>query len=226
MPQNSSPVPVPQPPIAPTPTTPVAPAAVTLSTPSDPHGAFVGRRVVGSERLFRGISYGFELLRGILIIIILLVLFNLFVATVFRISGESMFPSFLDGQFILVDRLSYIVSEPIRGDVVVLQFPGDPTRRKFIKRVIGLPGETVRIENSVVFVNDEPLPETYLPKLLQTAPNLTRLLRSDEVFVMGDNRPNSNDSRFFGPVPKRNLIGVSRAVLSGEAFGFVAQPAF
>ena len=209
------------PPIAPT-----APAAVPTPTPPNPQGAFIGRRTVGSERVFRAVSYGFELLRGILIVIILLVLFNLFVATVFRISGVSMAPSFEDGQFILVDRLSYIVSSPQRGDVVVLQFPGDPTRRKFIKRVIGLPGETVKIENSTVFVNGEILDETYLPALLVTTPNLQRVLRSDEVFVMGDNRPNSNDSRFFGPVPKRNLIGVSRAVLSGEAFGFIAQPAF
>lgn len=165
-------------------------------------------------------------MRGILVVIIFLVLFNLFVGTIFRISGVSMAPSFEDGQFILVDRLSYIVSTPQRGDVVVLQFPGDPTRRKFIKRVIALPGETVKIENNLVFVNDQVLDETYLPALLPTFPNLQRVLRSDEVFVMGDNRPNSNDSRFFGPVPKRNLIGVSRAVLSGEAFGFIAQPAF
>ncbi len=191
-----------------------------------PNQPWTGRRTVGSEQLFRALSYGFELLRGILIVIILLVLFNTFVATVFRISGESMMPNFQDGEFILVDRLSYIVATPQRGDVVILQFPGDPDRRKFIKRVIGLPGETVKIDNNAVFVNGRQLDEAYLPKFTPVAPNLSRVLRSDEVFVMGDNRPNSDDSRFFGPVPKRNLIGVSRAVLSGDALGFVAQPAF
>ncbi len=195
------------------------------ATPA-PTQPWTGRRLVGSERLFRGLSYGFELLRGILVVIILLVLFNTFVATVFRISGESMMPTFEDGEFILVDRLSYVVSTPQRGDVVILRFPGDPDRRKFIKRVIGLPGETVTVTDNVVAVNGVPLDEAYLPRLTPTAPNVSRVLRRDEVFVMGDNRPNSDDSRFFGPVPVRNLIGVSRAVLSGPAFGFVAQPAF
>ena len=203
----------------PAPTTPSAPQSAP-STPS------VGKQIVGSERVFRAISYGFELLRGILIVIVLLVLMNVFVVTIFRISGQSMMPNFQDGEFILVDRLSYTIGSPQRGDVVILQFPGDPNRRKFIKRVIGLPGETVVIKNNAVFVNNEPIDEAYLPKFTPIAPNLTRLLRSDEVFVMGDNRPNSDDSRFFGPVPERNLIGVSRAVLSGKAYGFIAQPAY
>lgn len=203
-----------------TPTPPPTPLAASKSP------QYVGRQMVGSERIFRGLSYGFELLRGMLIVVILLVLFNLFVATVFRISGESMMPNFLDGEFILVDRLSYLVGQPVRGDVVILRFPGDPDKRKFIKRVIGLPGEKVVISNNAVFINDVKLDEVYLPKLLPIAPNLTKVLRSDEVFVMGDNRPNSDDSRFFGPVPKHNLIGVSRAVLSGKAYDFIAQPAY
>jgi signal peptidase I len=208
-------------PIPPTPAT--APPTITSPNVS---GTAVGKRVVGSERVFRAFSYGFELLRGILIVIILLIVINVFVVTIFRISGESMMPSFQNGEFILVDRLSYTIGSPQRGDVVILQFPGDPTRRKFIKRVIGLPGETVTISNNTVLINNEKLDEAYLPKLTPVAPNLTRVLRSDEVFVMGDNRPNSDDSRFFGPVPEHNLIGVSRAVMSGKAYGFIAQPAY
>lgn len=207
-------------------TPPSAPPVATPPSPTPSQTSIIGKQIVGSERVFRGISYGFELMRGILIIIVLLVLTNIFVVTVFRISGESMMPSFQNGEFILVDRLSYTIGSPQRGDVVILQFPGDPTKRKFIKRVIGLPGETVTISNNAVFVNNEKIDEPYLPRLLPIAPNLTKVLRNDEVFVMGDNRPNSDDSRFFGPVPEHNLIGVSRAILSGKAYGFIALPAY
>jgi signal peptidase I len=207
-------------------TPPSAPPVAAPPSPTPGQTSIIGKQIVGSERVFRGISYGFELMRGILIIIVLLVLTNIFVVTVFRISGESMMPSFQNGEFILVDRLSYTIGSPQRGDVVILQFPGDPTKRKFIKRVIGLPGETVTISNNAVFVNNEKIDEPYLPRLLPIAPNLTKVLRNDEVFVMGDNRPNSDDSRFFGPVPEHNLIGVSRAILSGKAYGFIALPAY
>ncbi len=208
----------------------VAPTAIgqheSAAGPTTPVSPKVGKQLTGSERLYRGLSYAFALVRGILVVILLAILANIFVATVFRISGESMYPSFEDGQFILVDRLTYLVSQPQRGDVVVLEFPGDPENRKFIKRVIGLPGEKIEIKDNVVSVNDQPLEEKYIPAFTPTIPDLVRVMRGDEYFVMGDNRPNSNDSRFFGPVPEHNLIGVSRAVLSGEAFGFIAQPAF
>lgn len=137
-----------------------------------------------------------------------------------------MYPSFEDGQFILVDRLTYQFSPPQRGDVIILRFPGDPANRNFIKRVIGLPGEKVEIKNNTVFINEQSIEENYLPAFTPTDPDLVVQLRQDEIFAMGDNRPNSNDSRFIGPIPTRNIIGVSRAVLSGSAFGFIAKPAF
>lgn len=210
---------------------PVAPSALGhAKKPSAPQAPstppHVGRATVGSERTFYALTYGFELLRSLMAIVLIAVIVNLFVVTVFRISGESMYPSFEDGQFILVDRLTYLFSPPQRGDVVVLEFPGDPTERKFIKRVVGLPGETVEIRDNTVFVNNAELEESYIPAFTPTQPNLSKTLRADEVFVMGDNRPNSNDSRFFGPLPKNLIIGVSRATLSGEAYGFIAQPAF
>ncbi|MCA9388467.1 signal peptidase I [Candidatus Berkelbacteria bacterium] len=195
-------------------------------TRADQNQVEVGRRVTGSSSFFRGLAYGFALLRGILIVAIILILFNVFVATVFSIDGQSMYPSFENGQFILVDRLTYQFSPPARGDVIVLRFPGDPAHRNFIKRVIGLPGEKVEIRNNVVLIDDQPIEENYLPAFTPTDPNLIVELRGDEVFAMGDNRPNSNDSRFIGPIPVKNIIGVSRAVLSGPAFGFIAQPAF
>lgn len=197
----------------------------TASHPID-HGVQIGARVAGSERLFKALSYGFELLKGMLVLVIILVLVNLFVATIFRISGESMLPNFADGQFIVVDKLSYLLHPPVRGDVVVIRFPADPDHRKFIKRVIGLPGEKVEIRNGLVYVDERQLQELYLPTNLLTSPDLVKVLRGDEYFLVGDNRPNSNDSRFFGPVPLDEFVGKSQAILSGKAFGWVAQPAF
>lgn len=208
----------------------VHPNPATISHPIPPsqpvdHGHSIAERTVGSQRLFRWLAYGFELLKGLLILIILGILVNLFVATVFRISGESMLPNFADGQFILVDKLSYLVHAPLRGDVVVIRFPGDPDNRKFIKRVIGLPGEKVEVREGHYYVDDRLLQEPYLPAGLETTPELVTVLRGDEFFLSGDNRPNSNDSRYFGPVPRNEFIGKSQAILSGSAFGWVAQPA-
>ncbi|MGI6103337.1 MAG: signal peptidase I [Patescibacteria group bacterium] len=186
----------------------------------------IGRQLVGSERLYRALSYGFELLKGLVVLVVLALLVHLFVATVFRISGESMVPNFEDGQFVLVDRLSYLIGPYQRGDVVVIEFPGDPEKRKFIKRIIGLPGDTVKISQGKVYVNGALLPEPYLPDYLYTEPELEKVVRADELFVVGDNRPNSNDSRFFGPVPHDNVIGKSQARLTGAAYGWIAQPAY
>jgi len=198
----------------------------TSTRPSPAAGTAIGTQLIGSERVFRGLAYSFELLKWLVVIVLVGVLVQLFVATVFRISGESMLPNFVDGQFVLVDKVSYLVGAPVRGDVVVIQFPGDPENRKFIKRVVGLPGETVEVRGGSVYVDGSQLEERYLPPNLVTTPELTTVLRGDEYFVVGDNRPNSNDSRFFGPVPIDKFIGKSQAILSGSAFGWVAQPAF
>ncbi len=198
---------------------------VPPAIPTD-HGPHVAHRAVGSARLYLLLAYGFELLKGLLVVILLGILVQLFVATVFHISGESMLPNFADGQFILVDKLSYLLRAPMRGDVVVIQFPGDPDHRKFIKRVIGLPSEKVEVRAGHVSIDDRILLEPYLPAGLESTPDSVKVLRSDEFFVMGDNRPNSNDSRFFGPVPRDKFVGKSQAILSGKAFGWVAQPAF
>ena len=194
------------------------------ATPAGPTST--GQRLVGSDRLYRILSYGFELLKGLIIFVVLALLVHLFVATVFRISGESMIPNFQDGQFILVNRLAYQLHAPARGDVVVIEFPGDPEKRKFIKRIIGVPGDSVKVAQGQVYVNNQLLKETYLPAGLYTDPDLEKIVRADEIFVMGDNRPNSNDSRFFGPVPLNRIIGKSESRLSGKAFGWIAQPAY
>jgi len=121
------------------------------------------------------------------------------------VRGRSMAPGIHDGDRILVDHLSYVLGGVERGDVVVLRCPIDPDL-DYIKRVIGLPGDVVRIEDGAVYVNGVPLEEPYV-----TAPDhRTKLLETvapEHYFVLGDNREHSSDSREFGQVPHRLLRG-------------------
>lgn len=108
---------------------------------------------------------------------------------------------------LIVSRLSYILGEPERGDVIVFQYPYDP-QRDFVKRIIGLPGETVAINNGIVFIDGKALPNesayvTYTSR--DTKPPLE--LGDDEYYVMGDNRPGSSDSRSWGALTGKNIIG-------------------
>lgn len=121
----------------------------------------------------------------------------------FRISGSSMEPNLSDGDYVFVYRLAYWRHPPQRGDIVVFRYPLDP-RRILVKRVIGLPGETVAIYNGQVLINGQPLAELYIA----ASPSYTMApvkVGPDEVFVLGDNRNYSNDSHAWG-VLKQNLI--------------------
>ncbi|MCC6615162.1 MAG: signal peptidase I [Anaerolineae bacterium] len=150
-----------------------------------------------------------ELLDTALLIVFVYTLVNL-ATTRYFIDGPSMQPSFYTGQYVLVSRVPYLVGEPQRGDIVVFNTPGarydDPS---LIKRLIGLPGETVTIRDGQVFVDGIILDEPYIKEECQQ--NRCRdaewALGADEFFLMGDNRNNSNDSRYFGPVPRSNLVG-------------------
>ncbi len=122
----------------------------------------------------------------------------------FRVEGNSMEPSMHPDQYVLVDKISYRLGNPQRGDVVVFAYPLGP-ERDFIKRIIGLPGETVSIESGVVHVNGQALEEPYI----SAPPNYTNmwLLSADEFFVLGDNRNSSSDSHAWGPLNRKFLIG-------------------
>lgn len=178
------------------------------------------------KRVSRWLAYAFVLGKGIILSFVVGGLIHTFVATPFRISGISMAPNFADGQFILVDKLSYFLSQPKRGDVIVLKFPANPSKKLFIKRIVGLPGETVRIANGTVAINGVQLTEAFLPEGTITGPDEVKVLGYQEYFVLGDNRPNSNDSRYWGPLPKEDIVGVARLSLSPQLFGWVSQPAF
>jgi signal peptidase I len=148
-----------------------------------------------------------ELVQTALIAVVLFLAVNLLTARI-RVEGISMEPSLHNGQFVVVNRLAYRWADPERGDVVVFYFPIDPSRR-FIKRIIGLPGDIVSIQNGGVAVNGLPLDEPYV-----AAPpryNGDWSIGVDEVFVLGDNRNNSSDSQNWGPLPMGEIIG--KAVL-------------
>jgi len=138
---------------------------------------------------------------------------RLFVVNPFIVSGASMVPTFKNGQYLVVDQLSYRFEDPKRGDVVIFRYPKDPSKF-FIKRVIGLPGETVVLGGGNVRIEQEgkeplTLDESYVKNRSSDAG--THKLGDEEYFVMGDNRLSSSDSRVWGPL-ERDLI-VGRALL-------------
>lgn len=139
----------------------------------------------------------------------------------FYVKGESMEPNFYDHEYLIIDELSYRLHQPSRGDVVVFHYPNDP-KEYFLKRIIGLPGERVKVAGGKVTVYNDAHPEgvavdeSYLPKELETMGDQTTTLGTDEFFVMGDNRPNSFDSRRFGPINKSLIVG--RALFRGWPF--------
>ncbi len=112
------------------------------------------------------------------------------------VEGQSMEPNFTDRQWLLVNKLAYRFGEPARGDVIVFDAP-EETNKEFIKRVVGLPGESVTLRDGVVAINGRPLVEPWLPRKDRT--NFGPfVVPPDQYFVLGDNRPNSNDSRSWG----------------------------
>jgi signal peptidase I len=148
-----------------------------------------------------------EMLQTILIAVLLFLAVNLVTARI-RVEGSSMEPSLHDGQMVVVNRLAYRWSGPSRGDIVVFYFPLDPSRR-FIKRVIGLPGDSVEAREGLVYVNGMALDEPYLAAPPRYAG--TWQVEPDTLFVLGDNRNNSDDSQNWGPLPMDKVIG--KAVL-------------
>lgn len=156
-----------------------------------------------------------EILRFAIIALIIVIPIRMFVAQPFIVSGASMEPTFHNGQYLIVDQLSYYTGEPTRGDVIIFKYPKDPSKY-FIKRLIGVPGDTVSINGNVITIMNEANPEGFElnePYVAHMSPNttLTEVLGPGEYFVMGDNRDNSSDSRVWG-ILQENLI-VGRAFL-------------
>ena len=156
-------------------------------------------------------SWVYELLGALAAALIL----RLFVVSLARIRGRSMLPTLHDRDFALVWRLTYLFRKPRRGDVVICHYPGRRMKhipfmpQAFVKRVIGLPGDTLEWAEGVLLLNGEPLREPYLDpngcRFKRTRPPIT--LGPDEYYVLGDNRDSSNDSRSIGPIRRRAIRG-------------------
>ncbi len=157
-------------------------------------------------------SIGKEILLFIIVIFGVVLPFRMYVAEPYLVDGRSMDPTFSTGQYLIVNKLSYELSHSLsRGTVLVFKYPGD-TRKNFIKRVIGLPGETVTLKNGeVTIINAEnpdglKLDQSYVVYKSETD-NMTVSLAGDEYFVMGDNRKESYDSRLWGPLNQKYILG-------------------
>jgi signal peptidase I len=149
-----------------------------------------------------------ELLKFAAIAILIVIPIRLFIAQPFIVNGSSMVPTFADGDYLIVDEISYRFKSPERGDVIIFRFPNDPSKF-FIKRIIGLPNEIVELEGRRVFItNNSSREELYEPYVVHPSENNLKIkLGDNEYFVMGDNRAQSSDSRVWGPMPKNFLVG-------------------
>lgn len=145
-----------------------------------------------------------EILETVILTAVIFVGIRLMVQN-FRIEGRSMEPTLHSGQYLLVNKLSYLgPGEPGRGDIVV--FEAWNQEKDFIKRIVGIPGDTIEIRDSCVYVNGSCLDEPYLDQPT-TDPIGPIILGENEYYVMGDNRGNSSDSRAYGPLPRDRVIG-------------------
>jgi signal peptidase I len=155
----------------------------------------------------RGLLY--ELLETLVLILSIYALVDL-ASVRFYVDGPSMEPNFYTGQRVIVSRVNYLLGLPERGEIIVFESPDDPSHDPpLIKRVIGLPGDTVEIRDQHVYINGQRLNESYInePGLTDARDGTSWTLAENEYFVMGDNRNRSRDSRAFGPITRDHIIG-------------------
>ena len=158
-------------------------------------------------------DFSLETVKIVVISLIVIVAIRTYVMQPFFVSGKSMEPNFHDGDYLIVDEISYRIDEPKRGDVIIFRYPKN-TKEFFIKRIIGLPGERVEIENNQIIIynsenqNGITLDEDiYIPLNTETTGSYNATLKNDEYYVLGDNRNASADSRFWGALEERFIIG-------------------
>lgn len=154
-----------------------------------------------------------ELAEVVIISLAIILPIRYFLVQPFYVKGASMEPTFDDHEYLIIDEISYRFRDIERGEVVVFRYPNDP-RQYFIKRIVGLPGETVTVKDRQVIISSGDDPEgyvldesEYLPPDRITSGDKTVTLGEEEYFVLGDNRGSSLDSRTFGPLPERHIVG-------------------
>ena len=152
-----------------------------------------------------------EILKIVIIAALIVFPIRYFLFQPFFVRGQSMEPNFENGDYLIIDEISYRFREPKRGEVVVFKYPKNPSQR-YIKRVIGLPGETIEIRDGKVIISNgeksQVLDEKeYLSSNLSTPGSIRVWLKWNEYFVLGDNRISSADSRQWGPLLRENIVG-------------------
>lgn len=148
-----------------------------------------------------------DFFKTVVIALAIILPIRFFIAQPFYVRGSSMEPNFHDFEYLFTEEVSYYFHAPARGDVIVLKNPQDQSEY-FIKRVIGLPGENVKVHDKHVFINDKQLDESaYLASDVETWGSIDVTLTSNQYFVMGDNRVVSLDSRIFGPIDRKEIVG-------------------
>jgi len=167
-----------------------------------------------------GMSFGgfiLEFIQSIVLAASVFVLLYMFIAQPNEVKGSSMLPNFTDGEYLLTDKLSYRLGDPKRGDVVVFKAP--PTEScsedecEYIKRIIGVPGDSVMVKNGQVYLNGQLLEEFFLPDdIISRSGNFSkegveRVIPEGQYLCFGDNRSHSRDGREFGPVDKSLIVG-------------------
>ncbi len=159
------------------------------------------------------IVFVWEIVKIVAISLAIIIPVRYYLIQPFFVRGASMMPNFDSGQYLVVDEISYRLDEPERGEVIVFKYPLD-TSQYYIKRIIGLPGETVKIENNQIIIYNQFNPEgeildesDYLTAKVVTWGRIRMELGPDEYFVLGDNRPASSDSRQWGVLEEDNIIG-------------------
>lgn len=163
-------------------------------------------------------NYFLDIIETFVVALSIFLVIYLFFMQPHQVNGQSMEPTFMSGEYVLTDKVSYQTGDPQRGDVVVFHAPEAAncpagTGCDFIKRILAVPGDTVRVAEGKVWVNGTQLPEPYLPEGRRTDPGdftsggRTVTMGPDEWFVVGDNRPASSDARVWGPVSKKNIVG-------------------
>ena len=174
----------------------------------------------------------YETVRLIIIVFLVVLIIRTFIVQPFFVVGDSMKPNLINGDYLLVDEISYRFGQPGRGDIIVFKFPYNPAEN-YIKRIVGLPGERIEIngEKITIFNSKHPegfaLSEKYLPEGTTTTGNINTTLGADEYFVLGDNRRASSDSRSWGILPKKNIIGRTFTIIfPWSHFKMVASPKY
>jgi signal peptidase I len=190
----------------------------------------INNNIVEEKGFKKYLSFAWDIFKIGLIALVIVLPIRYFLFQPFIVKGESMAPNFETGDYLIVDEITYRVSDPKRGDVVVFKYPKDATQR-FIKRVIGVPGETVDVKDGQVSITKDSeiiiLDENYLPDDLKTIGDANITLGEDEYFVLGDNRQYSFDSRAWGVVPRKNIIGKAfLRIFPLSTLSAISQPAY